>query len=60
VAAVAAMPGHRHCAQLAMKRHVSAPVGSQIVIVAPAASCLHVYADVVPSIRSETASIAWR
>ena len=42
------------------KRHISAPVGAQIVIVAPPASWLHVYADVVPSIRSETASIAWR
>ena len=50
----------KHGVELAMKRHISAPVGAQIVIVAPAASCLHVYADVVPSLRSETASIAWR
>ena len=41
------------------KRHISAIVGSQIVIVAPRFA-LHVYAYVVSSCRSETAPIAWR
>jgi len=40
-------------------RHISAMVGSQIAIVAPVAGSLHVYVDVVPSRRSETAHHAW-